>query len=199
MEMFQMNERLMTKKYIMTVEGETEKWYFDWLCNEINNCPERSYNISIDARVQRPIRFYKTVNTRTLTKAFHICDIESNSPEHTEKFTNILSEMKDAHLQKKFKYELGYSNYTFELWIILHKMDCNGSLAHRKKYLNPICRAFEEKFEDLNKFKQEAIFKRCLKKISIEDVKQAIRRAEQIMSSKEKAHKQIIKYKGYSY
>lgn len=28
---------LETKKYILTVEGETEEWYFLWLKNQINN------------------------------------------------------------------------------------------------------------------------------------------------------------------
>lgn len=29
---------------------------------------------------------------------------------------------------KDIKYQLGYSNFTFELWIIVHKTDCNGVL-----------------------------------------------------------------------
>ena len=41
-----MNERLETRKYTFTVEGETEKWYFEWLENQINVCPHRLYNVS---------------------------------------------------------------------------------------------------------------------------------------------------------
>lgn len=55
-----MSERLQTLKYTLTVEGETEQWYFQWLRDQINSCPERTYNISVNAKVQQsPERFYK--------------------------------------------------------------------------------------------------------------------------------------------
>ena len=44
-----MNERLYTRKYTVTVEGETEQWYFDWLGKQINACETRTNNVSIDA------------------------------------------------------------------------------------------------------------------------------------------------------
>ena len=31
-------ERKLTKKYHFSVEGETEKWYLDWLKDNINQC-----------------------------------------------------------------------------------------------------------------------------------------------------------------
>ena len=37
-----MNERLYTRKYTVTVEGETEQWYFDWLGKQINACETAS-------------------------------------------------------------------------------------------------------------------------------------------------------------
>ena len=48
-----MAERLETKKYVFTVEGETEQWYFYWLRDQINTCPMRKYNVAIIARVQQ--------------------------------------------------------------------------------------------------------------------------------------------------
>lgn len=43
-----MTDRLPTKKYTISVECETEMWYFDWLEKQINACKERTYNASID-------------------------------------------------------------------------------------------------------------------------------------------------------
>ena len=60
-------------------------------------------------------------------------------------FHGILSEMKEAKTKKKITYELGYSNFAFELWMVLHKRDCNGPLSYRKQYLGPICQAFGER------------------------------------------------------
>lgn len=113
---------LETKKYVLTVEGETEQWYFLWLKDQINKVEPRKYNASIVPKVQQsPRSFYKGTNAKVTPEAIHICDIESTDPYHIDKFENILKEMKEAKQQKNIKYQLGYSNFTFELWIILHK------------------------------------------------------------------------------
>ncbi len=195
-----MSEKLETKKFVFTVEGETEQWYLYWLRDQINKCEDRSCDAAIDAKVQQsPMKFYKTVNAKTTPAAYHICDVESNDQVHVEKFRSILTQMKDAKTQKKITYKLGYSNFTFELWMILHKRNCNGPLSHRRQYLDPINKAFEENFENLDQYKHEDEFKRCLSKLTLDDVKSAIRRADFITSNNEMDGKALIKYKGYSY
>lgn len=195
-----MKDKMYARKYTISVEGETEKWYFDWLEKQINACGGRTFNVSIDAKVQQsPRKFYKGLNAKTTPKAIHICDVESNEPVHADKFKNILSEMKEAKTQKKIGYVLGYSNFTFELWMVLHKRACNGSLSHRRQYLAPISEAFGEKFENLDHYKNEDAFARCLNKLTLEDVRAAIRRAEAITMLNEKDGKKQVQYKGYSY
>ena len=115
------------------------------------------------------------------------------------KFHNILSEMKEARVHKGISYSLGYSNYAFELWLILHKRDCNGTFAHRHQYLTPINQAFGENFEDLDHYKQEKNFKRCLSKLSLADVWEAVRRAKVINESNQSNKRLLIKHKGYAY
>ena len=156
-----MNERLYTKKFVFTVEGETEKWYLEWLRDQVNSYEDRKYNLAVYVKVQQsPKKFYKNANAKATPEVFHICDIESSEPVHVAKLQRILSEMKDAKTDKKITYLLGYSNFTFELWMVLHKQDCNGSLSHRRQYLDPINWAFGEKFEDLDQYKHEAKEKR---------------------------------------
>ena len=41
-----MKDKLYTRKYTISVEGETEKWYFDWLEKQINACEGRAFNAS---------------------------------------------------------------------------------------------------------------------------------------------------------
>ena len=195
-----MHNKLETRKYTFTVEGETEQWYLEWLRDQVNACPGRTYNVAIDAKVQQsPKKFYKGINAVTTQSVTHICDVESNEPVHVDKFKRILSEMKEAKNQKRISYVLGYSNFTFELWMVLHKIDCNGPCSHRSNYLVPVCRAFGEQFEDLDHYKHENTFKRCLKKLTLEDVKTAIQRAEYITSLNKANGNQLIRYKGYSY
>ncbi len=190
-----------TLKYVFTVEGETEKWYLLWLRDRINDCEARYFDVSIDAKVQQsPKKFYKSVNAKTTPKVTHLCDVESNEPVHVEKFKRILSEMKEAKEQKGIAYDLGYSNFAFELWMVLHKAPCNGPLSNRSQYLASINRAFGETFENLDHFKRESDFKRCLSKLTLGDVKSAIARAETITKNNETDDQKVpIRYKGYSY
>lgn len=69
-------------------------------------------------------------------------------------------------LGKQITYKFGYTNLTFDLWLILHKISCNSSYAHRKNYIEPLNRAFGEHFENLDEYKHEANFKRCLRQLT---------------------------------
>ena len=111
-----MDKKLETRKYTFTVEGETEQWYFEWLRDQINLCPNRTYNVSVDAKVQQsPRKFYKSINAKTTPQVIHICDVESNDRVHVDKFNKILSEMKEAKSQKRITYILGYSKKLLNL------------------------------------------------------------------------------------
>ena len=195
-----MNERFETLKFTFTVEGETEQWYLLWLRDRINQYEGRKYNVAMDVKVQQsPRKYYKGINAKTTPEVTHICDVESGDAVHVEKFQNILSEMKEAREQKKISYKLGYSNYTFELWMVLHKRDCNGFLFHRRQYLEHINKAFGESFENLDQYKHEDEFKRCLGKLSLDDVREAIKRADVITENNRMDEKTLIQYKGYTY
>lgn len=196
-------KKLENKKYVLTVEGQTEKIYFNWLQEKINNCADRKYNVLIDSKVeQSPRSFYKSITAKANPEVFHICDVESTSKEHIDKFERILSEMKESKKQKNIKYILGYSNFTFELWLILHKQNCNGPLTKRQDYITQINKCFcnsGERFENLEQFKQKSSLEKSFKQLSLDDVKKAIERAEKITKANEQNHKQLIKHSGYSY
>ena len=195
-------ERKENRKYDFTVEGETEHWYFDWLQEQINTCDDSKYTVSIISKIQQsPRKYSKTINPIFTPKVTHVCDYESNDDIHVTKFKNILSELKEANsiIGRKFKYSLGYSNFTFELWIILHKQSCNGIIADRTKYLSHINKAFEEKFESLDQYKHEKNFKRCLSGLSLDNVILAIKRAKKIMETKKENGDNPEQYKGFTY
>ena len=46
-------ERKLTKKYHFSVEGETEKWYLDWLKDNINQCDRSRYKVVMDCKVEK--------------------------------------------------------------------------------------------------------------------------------------------------
>lgn len=196
-----MIRRKSTKKYYFSVEGETEQWYLKWLQELINNTEESAYKVSIDCPVKKnPLKHAKSLTITKEIEVYHFFDYESDEPIHTQGFQDAMDNMKKAEqLGKQIKYKSGYSNFTFDLWIILHMADCNTSYAHRKQYIVPINKAFGEKFENMDEYKHEDNFKRCLSKMNLSNVIDAIGRAKKIMQRNQENGYTLLQYKGYRY
>lgn len=188
-------------KYTFSVEGETEKWYLDWLQGQINACPNLDYTVSIVSKVQpSPLQFVKRINVLSASEITHLCDVEGTTQEDETKFRNTLQEMKTAKKERNLKkYNLGYSNLTFELWMILHKCDCNCRLTSKSQYLEYINKAYSENFLKIKDYKREADFHRCLKKLTLDDVVTAISRSKSIMKCLSAAGAKEVQYCGYKY
>lgn len=154
--------------YYFSVEGETEQWYLKWLQDVINDTEESAYKVSFDCPVQKnPYKRAKTfIVLKTENKKvdiYHLSDYESDEPIHVQQFTETMDNMKKANEAGKYiNYKFGYSNLTFDLWIILHKADCNGAVSHRKNYIAPINRAYEESFESMDEYKLRIISRDAL-------------------------------------
>lgn len=196
-----MIKRKNTLKYYFSVEGETEQWYLEWLQDQINNAPEAGSKVSFNKQIQKdPLKRAKSLAIMDKVEIWHLSDYESSEEVHVKQFRETMDRMADTkRLKKQITYKFGYSNFTFDLWIILHKMDCRGSFAHRKQYITPINKAYDESFENMDELKQEANFKRCLKKLTLADVIEAINRAKTIMDLNEKNGYTLHQYRGYSY
>lgn len=189
-----------TIKYTFSVEGETEKWYLEWLENAINSSDASVYNVSFKTTVSRsPRKNIKNYNAISTDRIFHICDMEGPDDTSRRNFILILDEMKEASSSKGIEYRLGYSNMTFELWLILHKQDCSGHHSSKTEYLRFINSAFSESFKSLSDFKKEINFKRCLERLNLSEVKNALQRANRIMNTLDSDGAPRKEYKGYLY
>ena len=158
-----------TRKYFFTVEGETELWYLQWLEKLINSTEEAKYKVSFDCKVQKnPLKRAKSLNVTSKVEIYHLSDYESDDPVHAQQFIETMDNLKKAReIGKQIVYRFGYSNLTFDLWIVLHRRDCNSSMIHRSKYLEPINRTYGEHFESMAEYKHEDNFKRCLSKLDL--------------------------------
>ena len=105
---------------------------------------------------------------------------------------------KSIVLRVNINNHLGYSNFPFELWMVLHRKDCNGLLGHRSQYLLHINQVYGESFEELDHYKAHDAFHRCLAKLTLDDVKAAIRRAEAITRNNERDGKRCFSTKDTS-
>ncbi len=189
------------RKYYFSVEGETEKWYLDWLQKTINATPKSRYNVKFDSKIQKdPLARAKGITLLGKTEITHIFDRESEEDDHMKQFQRTLDRMREAeNLGKEIAYKLGYSNFTFELWMILHKADCNEAKAHRSQYLSDLNRAYDEKFGNLKEYKNESNFRRILKKLTIDDVISAVERSRAIMKRNEENGYKLQQYRRYDF
>lgn len=196
-----MGDRKTTISYYFSVEGETEEWYLKYLQSLINNSEKAEYSVKFIIKIKKdPREMVKTLSFTDKITINHICDTESNSEEHTKIFRSTLDKMKSAcSMGKKVDYALGYSNFAFDLWIALHKCDCNAQLSDRKQYLSYLNDGFKENFISMDKYKEEDNFKRCLKKITLDDVFAATERAEKIMANNKSRGYKLVEYKKFTY
>lgn len=189
-----------TQKYYFSVEGETEQWYLKWLQDLINSTEASSYKVSIDCSPKNPIKRAKSITVTRKIEIYHFFDYESDEQIHVQRFLNTMDDMKRAEeLGKQIKYKSGYSNFTFDLWIILHMTDCYSSYVDRSKYITLINRVFKENFQSMAEYKEENNFKRCLKKMDLSSVIDAINRARKIMQRNRENGYTLHEYKGYRY
>ncbi|MCI8370584.1 MAG: RloB domain-containing protein [Clostridia bacterium] len=186
--------------YYLSVEGETEKYYFEHLRDIINADPAavRTFVLRCDVE-KNPLSYAKRKNACSIERIAHICDYESKEDCHVRNFTDVLENLVKAREIKRLDYKLGYSNFTFELWMVLHMQNCCCCLTHRSQYLAHVNKAFNEEFAKLDEYKREDVFKRCLKKIGVNEVRAAVERAETILAEKEKNGIHETEYKKFSY
>lgn len=196
-----MSERKANKKYYFSVEGETEQWYLEWLASQINSSDQSKFSVSFDVKIQKdPVKRVKSMVITKRTEIWHLSDYESAESVHVDQFYTTMDRLKETKsLGKEVTYHFGYTNLAFDLWIVLHKANCNSSLAHRSHYLSHINRAYNEHFESMDEYKHEDNFNRCLRKLSLANVLQAITRAQKIMQRNQENGYILHEYKGYRF
>lgn len=188
-------------EFYVSCEGETEKWYFEYLQKLINSL-NIEYCVELNTVVEKsPLKMVRSINNIYKVNAFHICDYESNETVHVTQFQNTLKELKAAKKKRPYVgYKLGYSNFTFELWMILHKIQYNRPLSSRFQYLDGIKKAFGVDFESLEVYKTDKNFHYILNQyIKIPDVINAIKNAKKIKSAHVEANDRLVNLYGYKF
>ena len=173
--------RKQTKKYYFSVEGETEKWYLEWLQKQINDSANLCFNVCFDIKVQKdPVAMVKSSVIFGGEDIFHFFDFESSAPCHLKSRNDTFRRLKEANTIKGVNYHPAYSNFCFELWLLLHKKCLRSSFTDRKQYLKEINRVFNKNFENLHQFKHRDNFISVLNTLTFEDFLQAIKNSEAI-------------------
>lgn len=162
--------------FYLACEGHTERWYFEWLQKQINSDPRTVNPVEFKYKNVSPSSFAKS-NAGAFTKSLlgncsfcTVRDIEDYDDFHYGKFKDLLKSNKDARsLMRKVPFYIAYSNFTFEVWIIAHKMQV-PSVMHRSEYFKAINKAYDTEFLDNDDYKHEKNFKGLLKGLSLDHV-----------------------------
>lgn len=192
--------RKQTRTYILLVEGDCEVWYFERLVELINKCDDIDYNarIKIKQIKDRFDSYLKKIDLPALeTTIYFIYDHEGR--EDTFK-SDVLDRIKKCRgIRPGIKPFLGYTNLSFDLWMLLHKTEFNRAVIKVDDYLKCINRCFNENFESMREFKKEDNFKRCLSKIELSDTKNAILLSKKIMDDMKYNGNKLKEYKSFTY
>lgn len=199
-----------SRQFNISVEGvNCETMYFVHLAKLINNSGRNNYNLKVNPKKMTPMEYAKRNAYRPVDNKkngenlpyFHIQDIEDYYDDfQRKKFFGIIKEMRTAEKEFGITYELGYSNYTFELWMLLHVADVFHFVQHRRNYLSLINRHFNKNYSVLDDFKQREEFSSILDEfITLDSIKDAISRAERILEINDNLNKVKEEYGKFAF
>ena len=199
-----------SRQFHISVEGiNCEKLYFKHLAKLINNSNRSTYNLKVDPRKMSPMEYakrnaYKPMEKRKGNKKIpyiHVQDIEDYYCDHQRtKFYMMIDEIRTAEDKFGIIYELGYSNYAFELWMLLHVADMNYAVQDRRSYLAPVNRWFHRNYMSIDEFKSYDEFQNILdESVTLDSIKLAISRAEKIVWKNGEERKTRETYNGFTF
>lgn len=196
-----------SRQFWISVEGECEEIYFDHLEKLMNQSGRYRYQAKIICRKLSPLRLVKREGYKFLPHGkgrpsyFHIQDIEDYyDAECKKKFYNLLDEFSKVQKEHGVECLLGYSNYTFELWLLLHIHDMSGGVTNRTAYLTPINQYFQKSFASLHDFKSEKAYRDIMDEyITLDSVKLAVARADEMVARNAANGKEFVKYKNFGF
>ncbi len=199
-----------SRQFHISVEGiNCEKMYFEHLAKLINSSGRNTYNLKVAPRKMSPMEYakrnaYKPTEKRKGNKKIpyiHVQDIEDYySDDQRTKFYTMIDEIRTAGDKFGIIYELGYSNYAFELWMLLHVADMNYAVQDRYSYLAPVNRWFHRNYTSIDEFKSHEEFQDILDEfVTLDSIRLAISRAEKIVQKNGEDRKTKETYKGFTF
>ena len=198
-----------SRQFNISVEGiNCERMYFEHLEKLINSSNRNTYNLKVSPKVMSPLEYAKRNAHRPVDKNgnrkipyIHIQDIEDYYDEYQRtKFFGVIDEMRTAEDKFGIEYELGYSNYTFELWMLLHVTDMNYAVQDRHSYLAPVNRWFNRSFKSIAEFKSHDEFQKILDEfVTLDSVKLAIERAQKLVQNNKDEKKVREMHNGFTF
>ena len=176
------------KTYLCICEGQQERMDFDHLAKLIKDFPKKvvKFNTFIDS----PHRLEKRYEEYDSAAIFDYDFNETEFYRNIEICNQLNKKLKPTKRNSGRHIYHAYSNVNFDLWLILHKQDYNKRVSKNDAYINDVRRVYGLKRAD--DIKSEDVINKILGQITLKDVKEAIKRAENIRIIKEESDSKNI-------
>lgn len=162
------------KSYVCICEGKQEKKYLEHVSRLIKNFPEKvvTFNCYID-KAYRLKKIYEETD----------CGVLFDYDLDQTQFENSIKLCDQLHRERKRQniYH-AYSSVNFDLCLILHKKDFFRTVNRNDAYITHVKNIYGLNKDD--DIKKVGIIRKILEQITLEDVKDAIKRAEKIKDQK---------------
>jgi len=175
--------RCIRRSYFCVCEGQQEEMYLKRIAFLLKKFPQRV--ITFNTTTGLPEEIDKTI---TMYDCAALFDHDLKEKEFHRKIETCEKLRRKYHNKKKVYH--AYSNVNFDLWLILHKEDYCKPVFNTHAYINDVRRIYALSPEA--DIKEKDNLEKILSQISLEDVKDAIRRAEQIRSNKLESDRKLI-------
>lgn len=162
--------------YFCVVEGQQEALYIHHLSELLNKSSKRRINFNIKIGKLKDIE-----KNNVDYDAVLIFDYDFKDVEFERSLSGCIKLNKKNKRTKRNIYH-AYSSACFDLWLILHKKYFDRPVSKAQGYINEVRRTFN--LDSEADIKSEKIIEDILKQITLDDVKKAIERAEEICQKK---------------
>lgn len=176
------------KKYYCVCAGLQEEMYLDHVATLLKAFPKRV--VTFNRIIDKPYRLEKSYVEYDCAALFDY-DFDDDDFTRNIKLCDRLNNAHKPTKRKKGKYIYhAFSNVNFDLWLILHKEEFNRSVLKNDAYQQDVRRIYG--LGSMENIKSEKAIKKILDQITLEDIKNAISRADRIRSGKIDTDKRVI-------
>lgn len=168
------------KTYLCICDGQQETMYLKHIAKLIKDFPRKvvKFNTFEDS-VHRLEKRYEDYDSAALFDYDNSDVVFKRNIEICDKLNKKLKPSKRKSGRHIYH---AYSSVNFDLWLILHKEDFRRSVTRNDAYISDVRKIYG--LSSTDNIKNEKIINKILSQITLEDVKVAIKRAENIRNSK---------------
>ena len=165
------------RKYLCICEGQQETMYLAHVAKLIRDFPRKV--VTFNTLEGPPSRLEKRYEDY---KSAAVFDFDFNEVEFRKKIELCDRLNRKRKPSKERHIYHAYSSVNFDLWLILHKENFNREVSKNDAYVSDVRRIYNLSASE--NIKSEGAMQKILSQITVDDVKEAIERADFIRKGK---------------